>query len=46
MTMIEQWILADERELEARCARFRAARTALDRPDDEPDKEDQSDTAA
>ncbi|WP_237102248.1 hypothetical protein [Nonomuraea sp. MG754425] len=33
MTMIEQWILEDERELEARCARFRAARLRLDHND-------------
>ncbi|MGP3910137.1 hypothetical protein [Nonomuraea sp. 10N515B] len=46
MTMIEQWILEDERELEARCARFRAARLALDRSGDQPDEEDENDTAA
>ncbi|MFB4277690.1 MULTISPECIES: hypothetical protein [unclassified Nonomuraea] len=37
MTMIEQWILEDERELEARCARFRNAVAALDRRDGEQD---------
>jgi hypothetical protein len=31
ITMIEQRILEDERELEALCARFRAAKLALDR---------------
>ncbi|MGI5282580.1 hypothetical protein ACQEVF_04535 [Nonomuraea polychroma] len=46
MTMIEQWILEDERELEARCARFRAAKLALDRGDDQPGEEDETDTAA
>ncbi|MEV0380295.1 hypothetical protein [Nonomuraea sp. NPDC050643] len=37
MTMIEQWTTEDERELEARCARFRIAKLALDRSDDEVD---------
>ncbi|WP_188190118.1 hypothetical protein [Nonomuraea sp. SYSU D8015] len=46
MTMIEQWILEDERELEARCARFRAARLALERGDDPRDKEVEPDAAA
>ncbi|MFC5823772.1 hypothetical protein [Nonomuraea insulae] len=40
MTMIEQWILEDERELEARCARFRSAQRALDRDDDAGDEAD------
>jgi hypothetical protein len=44
--MIEQWIAEDERELEARCARFRAARLALERADRETDREDEPDTAA
>jgi hypothetical protein len=37
--MIEQWIFEDERELEARCARFRAAQLALGRPGNETDDE-------
>ncbi|MFI9593150.1 hypothetical protein [Nonomuraea sp. NPDC052265] len=37
MTMIEQWILDDERELEARCARFRLALLGLDRDGPQPD---------
>ncbi|HEX4815149.1 MAG TPA: hypothetical protein VFV66_20600 [Nonomuraea sp.] len=40
MTMIEQWILEDERELEARCARFRAAHLALTRPGDHATDQD------
>ncbi|NUT08972.1 MAG: hypothetical protein HOQ38_00750 [Nonomuraea sp.] len=35
--MIEQWILDDERELEARCARFRLALQGLDRDTPQPD---------
>ncbi|WP_160150144.1 hypothetical protein [Nonomuraea solani] len=35
MTMIEQWMAEDERELEARCARFRVAKLALERSDDD-----------
>ncbi|MFI7700140.1 hypothetical protein [Nonomuraea sp. NPDC049480] len=45
MTMIEQWIFEDERELEARCARFRAARLTLERVGDER-AEEEPDTAA
>ncbi|MEV0614009.1 hypothetical protein AB0I81_11860 [Nonomuraea sp. NPDC050404] len=37
MTMIEQWILEDERELEARCARYRSAQSALRRDEQEED---------
>ncbi|NUR83880.1 MAG: hypothetical protein HOY71_07320 [Nonomuraea sp.] len=37
MSMIEQWILDDERELEARCARFRLALLGLDRDTGAPD---------
>ncbi|MCK2220974.1 hypothetical protein MF672_045295 [Actinomadura sp. ATCC 31491] len=40
MAMIDQWILQDERELEARCARFRAARLAMERGEDR-DAEDE-----
>ncbi|GAA2205547.1 hypothetical protein GCM10009850_010050 [Nonomuraea monospora] len=42
LTMIEQWILEDERELEARCARFRAAQRTLEHGDggDEIEEED------
>jgi hypothetical protein len=46
VTMIEQWILEDERELEARCARFRAARLALERTGGDSGQEDEPDTAA
>ncbi|GAA3532545.1 hypothetical protein GCM10022419_009510 [Nonomuraea rosea] len=35
MAMIEQWTSEYERELEARCARFRIAKLALDRTDDD-----------
>ncbi|MEV5891945.1 hypothetical protein [Nonomuraea fuscirosea] len=37
--MIEQWQLEDERELEARCARFRNAQQALERKDREEEVE-------
>ncbi|GGT39255.1 hypothetical protein GCM10010176_099100 [Nonomuraea spiralis] len=37
MTMIDQWIPDDERELEARCARFRLALLGLDRDGLPPD---------
>ncbi|MEU1389714.1 MULTISPECIES: hypothetical protein [unclassified Nonomuraea] len=40
MTMIEQWILEDERELEARCARFRLALLGLDRDAAQPDHQE------
>ncbi|MEV0995824.1 hypothetical protein [Nonomuraea sp. NPDC050202] len=46
MTMIEQWILEDERELEARCARFRAAKQTLDRSHGGDEIEDEEDSAA
>ncbi|NUO98179.1 MAG: hypothetical protein HOV96_25060 [Nonomuraea sp.] len=39
--MIEQWILDDERELEARCARFRLALQGLDRDAAHPDPPNQ-----
>ncbi|WP_344877165.1 hypothetical protein [Nonomuraea antimicrobica] len=41
--MIDQWILEDERELEARCARFRIAKLALDRSDGGHDAENDAD---
>ncbi|MEV1174937.1 hypothetical protein [Nonomuraea sp. NPDC049784] len=44
--MIEWWTPEDERELEARCARFRIAKLALDRGDGETDREDEADSAA
>jgi len=40
--MIEQWVLEDERELEARCARFRIAKLALDRGEAEECEEEDS----
>ncbi|GAA3663573.1 hypothetical protein GCM10022224_029420 [Nonomuraea antimicrobica] len=43
MPMIDQWILEDERELEARCARFRIAKLALDRSDGGHDAENDAD---
>ncbi|GAA4988059.1 hypothetical protein GCM10023334_120700 [Nonomuraea thailandensis] len=46
LTMIEQWILEDERELEARCARFRAAKQTLDRGEGGDEIEDEEDSAA
>ncbi|WP_187414426.1 hypothetical protein [Nonomuraea sp. PA05] len=46
MTMIEQWILEDERELEARCARFRAAQRTLEHGDGGDEMEDEEDSAA
>ncbi|NJP90074.1 unnamed protein product [[Actinomadura] parvosata subsp. kistnae] len=46
MTMIEQWILEDERELEARCARFRAAKQTLDHGEGGDDIEEEEDSAA
>ncbi|MGN9837828.1 hypothetical protein ACTMTI_06885 [Nonomuraea sp. H19] len=44
--MIEQWIVEDERELEARCARFRAAMLALQRAAGKVDEEDETEPAA
>ncbi|MFI7634127.1 hypothetical protein [Nonomuraea sp. NPDC049400] len=45
--MIEWWTPEDERELEARCARFRIAKLALDRGGEgELDGEDEHDPAA
>ncbi|UBU15865.1 hypothetical protein [Nonomuraea gerenzanensis] len=46
MTMIEQWILEDERELEARCARFRAAAQTPDHGGGGDEREDEEDSAA
>ncbi|MFC4113094.1 hypothetical protein [Nonomuraea zeae] len=37
--MIEQWTSEYEREIEARCARFRIAKLALDRRDDDGQEE-------
>ncbi|WP_157548830.1 hypothetical protein [Nonomuraea candida] len=42
MTMIEQWILEDERELEARCARFRSAQLAPARGGGEEDSDERA----
>ncbi|MEV0235231.1 hypothetical protein [Nonomuraea sp. NPDC050786] len=44
--MIEWWTPEDERELEARCARFRIAQLALEYGDGEMDMEDEADPAA
>ncbi|MEW9547304.1 hypothetical protein [Nonomuraea sp. NPDC050783] len=44
--MIEQWILQDERELEARRARFQATRLATEYGTDDPDIEDETGPAA
>ncbi|MFI7613827.1 hypothetical protein ACIBP6_21615 [Nonomuraea terrae] len=44
--MIEQWVSEDERELEARCARFRIAKLALDRGAAEEHEAEEEDSAA
>ncbi|SDJ30602.1 hypothetical protein SAMN05421874_101385 [Nonomuraea maritima] len=44
--MIERWVVEDERELEARCARFRIAKLALDRRNDVQDMVDAAGRAA
>ncbi|MBB5778681.1 hypothetical protein [Nonomuraea jabiensis] len=44
--MIEWWTPQDVYELEARCARFRIAKLALDRGAEETDREDEADPAA
>jgi hypothetical protein len=40
-TVIDQWILDDEGELEARCARFRLALMELTRPDPKSRQDDE-----
>ncbi len=41
MAFMTDWTLADEREVEERCARFRRAKLVLDRgiPEDPPEEE-------